>query len=146
MQKIKLCKICGKQLNNKYSFSPVCSDKCYDTYHQEKKQRKEQYKNVAKTLIDNRNKNITREVTEAVKKRVYERDFWRCIICHTMENLENVPHHVNYGIDAKYTNDRNSSKELVTICRDCHYAIHSKWDTQKREYCKIYLNEIWNIH
>ena len=143
-RKIKLrnCKICQKELKNQYSISNVCSEKCYNIKQEQKKQTKEQYKNIAKTLIDNRQKNTTREVTEIVKKRVYEREYWKCVICHTMENLESVPHHANYGIFAKFTADRNSSKELVTICRNCHYYIHSKWDNEKREFCINYLKEI----
>jgi 5-methylcytosine-specific restriction endonuclease McrA len=55
---------------------------------------------------------------EILRQQVLRRDNWRCQFCGTMSNLE--VHHKQFrshsGVD--------SEKNLITLCAECHAAIH----------------------
>ena len=84
-------------------------------------------------------KNTKRSLNSQVIEQVFARDGRKCIICGS-GNLD-LPHHAFFWSDARYSADRNTETQLVTVCTDCHYCIHSKGDTGKRMFCKDYLNK-----
>lgn len=88
------------------------------------------------------NGNTVREMDNEVIEKVYDRDEWSCILCNS-NNLDR-PHHAWYGLEANRWDDRNEHHQLVTLCIWCHYDIHSKWDTTKRDRCKDYLRDLYN--
>lgn len=89
------------------------------------------------------NGNTVRSMTEETIEKVLERDDYCCVVCKRNSNLER-PHHAFFWLEANRWEDRNEYHQLVTICIPCHYDIHSKWDTEKRELCKDYLRNIYN--
>jgi 5-methylcytosine-specific restriction endonuclease McrA len=52
---------------------------------------------------------------------IHERDKWRCIVCRYRQDLH--AHHIVFrsqgGPDASYN--------LLTVCTNCHEAIHSRY-------------------
>ena len=90
-----------------------------------------------KKVIDNRNKYTKRMTSFELYEECLKRDKW-CVCCWIIEELD-YPHHVLFGSEKEYWKDRNDISKLVTICRNCHYDIHSKGDNYKRDYCKKYL-------
>jgi len=75
--------------------------------------------------VSKNNKNTRRTFTKETIEAVFTRDGYKCVICGS-EDLESAPHHAWYGSEANHGEDRNSQSQVVTICKKCHYAIHSK--------------------
>lgn len=74
------------------------------------------------------------------KKEVFERDGGRCVECGSYSPLEKVPHHCFYK--SKYFGDnRDDAWNLVTICQDCYWDIHSS-GTKKGKELRYKLEEV----
>jgi len=95
-----------------------------------------------KKVTDNRKKNVKRMTSFELYEECLKRDKW-CVICSKSFDLD-YPHHVLFWLEKEYWPRRNDIDRLVTICRDCHYDIHSKWHEDKREICKEYLKTIYD--
>ena len=83
---------------------------------------------------------MIRKVNEKTKREVYERDGGACVICGRTYPLERTPHHIYFGGEANYGQNRNEANQLVTICMYCHHDIHHKGDSQKREKAKLSIS------
>ena len=86
-------------------------------------------------------KTTVRSLEVKTTKKVIERDNYSCILCGS--NKIEAPHHAYFGLDTNRGENRNDETQLVTLCTDCHYDIHSKGDTEKREKCITYLKNIY---
>jgi 5-methylcytosine-specific restriction endonuclease McrA len=53
-------------------------------------------------------------------RQVLERDGWRCQFCGSMQNLQ--VHHLKYRSQSGGDEEPN----LITLCAECHAAVHSK--------------------
>lgn len=87
-------------------------------------------------LVDNRKKNTKRSFPKEMKEEVMNRDRC-CILCWDAKTME--LHHVFYGSDAEYWENRNNANKLVWLCKECHYDIHSMWNREMRLRCISYL-------
>jgi 5-methylcytosine-specific restriction endonuclease McrA len=56
---------------------------------------------------------------EDLRQRVLRRDGWRCQSCGAMTNLE--VHHQQF----RSHSGADSEQNLMTLCSDCHAAIHN---------------------
>lgn len=125
----KKCKSCWRKRDHSNMLTSLCI-KCY-YLKQREKQNTEKEKTVewriALFSID-------------TKKEIYNRDK-TCIICQLQITDY---HHVYFWWQAEYTEDRNTKKKWVWLCRQCHHNIHNwiRWDN-KRDYCINYLNKIY---
>ena len=63
---------------------------------------------------------------QAIERRVVRRDLY-CITCG---NLPRVVHHRSYAPSVIAGND---DSQLLSLCNDCHKAIHTRPDGTKRE-------------
>lgn len=87
-------------------------------------------------------KNTARSLDDETIREVYTRDEFRCIVPGCGKTTLDLPHHAYFGgIQANRWPDRNEPHQLVTLCTDCHYLIHSKGDQGRREFCIDYLKE-----
>ena len=58
------------------------------------------------------------ELYEQLRHQVLRRDSWRCQSCGSMSNLE--VHHK----DLRSHSGEDSEENLITLCNDCHAAVH----------------------
>lgn len=88
-------------------------------------------------MVDNRKKNTVRKITKETKEIVYERDEWKCVFCtrYTQDHF----HHILWGLDSEYTEDRNDPDKLVLACSDCHTICHTKETKKYRLLWKLYI-------
>lgn len=88
-------------------------------------------------MVDNRKKNTVRKITKETKEIVYERDEWKCVFCtrYTQDHF----HHILWGLDSEYTEDRNDPDKLVLACSDCHTICHTKETNKYRLLWKLYI-------
>lgn len=100
---------------------------------------------IPKKVIDNRKNNTKRGVSNETKQEVLIRDDYACVICRTRFFIETTPHHAYYWGEAIHTPNRNDSDQLVTICKDCHHALHFGYWNEYRIYCIDYLKRLWNM-
>ena len=56
---------------------------------------------------------------ESLRQQVLRRDGWRCQSCGAMTNLE--VHHQEF----RSQSGADSEENLITLCSDCHAAIHN---------------------
>jgi ATP-dependent DNA helicase RecQ len=56
---------------------------------------------------------------ENLRQQVLRRDGWRCQSCGAMTNLE--VHHQEF----RSQSGADSEENLITLCSDCHAAIHN---------------------
>ena len=56
---------------------------------------------------------------ENLRQHVLRRDGWRCQSCGTMSNLE--VHHQEFRSHLGSDSEQN----LITLCSDCHAAVHN---------------------
>jgi 5-methylcytosine-specific restriction endonuclease McrA len=84
-----------------------------------------------------------RHVTEKTKLEVYERDSGKCVLCPESYLLERTPHHCMYGGESITDESRNSKEQLVTICLNCHFDIHSRGNNEKRDDCIKYIFNLY---
>ena len=88
-------------------------------------------------MADNRKKNTVRKITKETKEIVYDRDDGKCVFCwrHTEDHF----HHLYWGIESEYSEDRNRPEAIVLSCSGCHNLCH-KVDTKKyRLLGKLYI-------
>lgn len=92
-------------------------------------------------------RNTSRSLSQETINKVYERDWYKCIVEWCTNRNVTLPHHANFWIEANYSDNRNDVDQLVTLCQEHHYEIHHwKWQ-YLREYCKDYLDNFykrWN--
>ena len=81
--------------------------------------------------------NIKRKVVKKEAQEAFLRDGGCCARCFRNQGLET--HHVHYGSDREYTDDRNDANKLITLCVNCHKQAHSSKDM--RNWCKEYLTQ-----
>jgi 5-methylcytosine-specific restriction endonuclease McrA len=62
------------------------------------------------------------ELYDQLRNQVLRRDGWRCQSCGTMSNLE--VHHKQF----RSRSGDDSEANLITLCSDCHVAIHTVRD------------------
>lgn len=86
------------------------------------------------------NGNTVRAMTDETIEKVLDRDDWCCILCKSNQ-LDSAPHHAYFWLEANRWPDRNEPSQLVILCIDCHYAIHSQGNEEKRKKCKQYLQD-----
>ena len=94
----------------------------------------------SKKVTDNRSKNTKRIISKETKEIVYDRDWGKCIFCtrYTQDHF----HHLYWGIESEYSEDRNRPEAIVLSCSDCHNLCH-KVDTRKyRELGKQYIKKL----
>jgi len=158
--KQKKCKFCWKEFIPKSSLINCCTYDCHiahlENKHKEKRQKLEDKAKLRNDIFEEvkekkvyqiskfskKNNNQRRTFTQETIEKVLERDGHKCIICGS-KNLESAPHHAFYGMEANYGDNRNDPDQVVTICIDCHYCIHSKGDRYKRSFCKDYLTNFY---
>jgi 5-methylcytosine-specific restriction endonuclease McrA len=63
---------------------------------------------------------------EELRERVLRRDGWRCQHCGSMTNLE--AHHQQF----RSHSGADSEDNLITLCTDCHSAIHTSYRFNSR--------------
>lgn len=90
--------------------------------------------------------------TESNRIKIFERDDWTCLICRTYnpyqvkgygQALE--AHHAWFGGEAQRDPGRNFPERGVTLCHECHHAMHNYPDqVENRELCKEYLLAYYN--
>ena len=85
-------------------------------------------------------KNTVRKITKETKEIVYERDGGKCVFCgkHTQDHF----HHLYWGIESEYSENRNDPDKLVLSCMDCHTICHTKETKKYRLLGKIYIDVI----
>ena len=65
-------------------------------------------------------------------EQVYERDNKKCVECGSTQNIERTSHHCYFR--SKYLGkNRDEPWNLVTICRICHWSIHSAGNQKLRK-------------
>ena len=95
----------------------------------------------SKKVTDNRSKNTKRKITKETKEIVYERDNWKCVFCN--HSTQDHFHHILWGLDSEYTEDRNDPDKLVLACSDCHTICHTKETKKYRELGKQYIKNYY---
>ena len=78
------------------------------------------------------------------KQEIFQRDWGRCIFC--TEIAVNA-HHVYFGTESNYKDNRNDLNQWISVCLNCHLEIHWCWIWEgKREQAVNYLkNKLWKI-
>lgn len=67
-----------------------------------------------------------------ILEEVTERDNYKCQGCGSTVDMERTSHHCYFR--SKYLGkNRDQPFNLVTICRKCHYEIHSKGNQKLRK-------------
>ena len=61
---------------------------------------------------------ISANLTNETRRAVYRRDHWRCILCDDPRSL-----HIHH-LYPRSGGGCNHPMNLVTLCKDCHSAIH----------------------
>jgi len=56
---------------------------------------------------------------DKLRNKILERDGWRCQVCGSLSELE--VHHMQ----RRSRQGDDSSENLITLCSDCHQAIHA---------------------
>ena len=74
-----------------------------------------------------------------IRFAVFKRDGFRCVLCGSRNNL--VCHH----IDSVSHSQNHSLKNLVTICKDCHYLIHKKGMYWLNDVLRRYIEWIYGL-
>ena len=66
------------------------------------------------------------------KESINKRDWGRCVFCS--DRAVNA-HHVYYGSESNYNDNRNDIDQWVSTCLDCHLEIHgcAKWEWKRQE-------------
>lgn len=59
----------------------------------------------------------------AVRKIILKRDNYMCFMCKSTDDL--VVHHMTYK---NHKNEHNHKKDLITLCKDCHYDVHCTFE------------------
>ena len=78
------------------------------------------------------------DISQDVRKRVKERDFNRCIFCHTDKGLT-IAH-----IIARSNGGLGVEENLVTACCDCHYRMDFTYErTPMKIAAKKYIMRIY---
>lgn len=95
----------------------------------------------SKKVIDNRSKNTKRVITKETKEIVYERDWGKCIFCSN--STQDHFHHILWGLESEYTEDRNNPDKLVLACSDCHTICHTKETKKYRLLWKQYIKNYY---
>ena len=62
------------------------------------------------------------------RKAVVERDRYICRLCWSTEEIE--AHHILYW--SEYPESRFDTNNGLTLCRECHCAVHGKLYTKER--------------
>lgn len=88
-------------------------------------------------MVDNRKKNTVRKITKETKEIVYERDWGKCVFCN--HSTQDHFHHILWGLESEYTEDRNDPDKLVLACSDCHTICHTKETKKYRLLWKLYI-------
>ena len=61
---------------------------------------------------------------QAKRDKVHGRDRWHCVICNTDKELE--CHHIVF----RSQGGGNENSNLITLCHDCHKALHDGYLTE----------------
>lgn len=147
----KNCKNCWKEFKILSFAQADCSPACHSDRKSKNIGNKKQtpLKSNKKGLSKKIKEWKVRGVSELVKLKVYTRDNWSCVLCWDMKWLEGTPHHVRFWVD-KYDlkwEERNTERNLVTICMKDHEQIHGwmlgKWQ-EYTERCKTYLDNLYD--
>lgn len=77
--------------------------------------------------------------TKEIKQEIFERDKL-CIICWKPWTDF---HHVFYGQDSNYNEDRNNSSQWVLLCKNCHKLVHGckRWEWTRKQCIDYLLNK-----
>ncbi len=79
--------------------------------------------------------------TKKTSEAIYDRDGWRCIYCHSPQQL--TPHHVYFSpLEKFYDGSQNNIDKGVSLCFTCHRALHDNKGDQS-EFCHNYLKELY---
>ena len=81
--------------------------------------------------------------SQETKEEILNRDKHRCILCESISILQ--VHHVLFWTETLYNEDRNTEKNWVTVCANCHWEkVHAcrKWEWERQE-CIDYLNTLY---
>ena len=71
--------------------------------------------------LQRRRRRLSAETYRKLHKEVLERDSWRCQACGSLRGIE--VHH----IQCRSQSGDDSEGNLITLCSDCHTAIHAYW-------------------
>lgn len=93
--------------------------------------------------VSRTSKNTVRHLDAETIEQVYRRDSYNCIVYDCICKQLDPPHHAFYGAQAHRGPERNDVEELVTLCVDHHYEIHSKGNKALRQYCIDYLERTY---
>lgn len=77
--------------------------------------------------ITNEERNVSRDRLipgyKGWKKKIYAKNFYKCVICHSKENI--CAHHLeSYKSNPNLRLDLNNG---ITLCRKCHLKFHTKY-------------------
>ena len=121
--------VCGKKCRN--FFECIKADSCLGSDTRVKKS----------PAVKAKEGKIQKPIPKEALK-VYERDGWKCILCHSVKNLQ--PHHVFYkALERKRDTTRNEAENMVTLCFECHRKLtdgDKELDTKARAYQKRIKN------
>lgn len=137
------CKVNKEDLVIKW-INYFCSNNCYLDYIDNQKETKKPI--TQRKAIRNKSKtntNIQAKFTTETKAKILIRDK-HCIICW---NWISDYHHIYYGWQAEYWEDRNNIEKGVWLCKLCHHNIHhwNTWLSQELRYkCIDYINKLAN--
>ncbi len=140
MNKNKKCIICGEF--NPNPLLKVCSMEC--GIEQKKNKEKNKVQKIKKQY-KHTNKNTPAKFSEKVKREIYKRDWWKCIISWSTEQINF--HHAYYWPYAIYSENRNNADQGVCLSAKIHHKIHhwNSWESKKlRIKCMQYLLPVKN--